>query len=52
MVAYYLRGTIGIRTCDQDKNLYITLFLLTIFRPDYYVPRFCEYTVSSAWIET
>ena len=32
-----LRGTIVIRTCDQHKNLYITLFLLTIFGPDYYV---------------
>ena len=34
-----LRGNIVIRTCDQHKNLYIPLFLLTIFGPDYYVPR-------------
>ena len=34
-----LRGTIIIRTCDVHKTLYIPLFLLTIFGPDYYVPR-------------
>ena len=34
-----LRGTIIIRTFDQHKNLYITVFLLTVFGPDYYVPR-------------
>ena len=34
-----LRGTILIKTCDQHKNLYITLFLPTPFGPDYYVPR-------------
>ena len=34
-----LRGTIIIRTFDQHKNLYIPVFLLTVFGPDYYVPR-------------
>ena len=34
-----LRGTIIIRTCDQHKNIYNTLFLLAICGPDYYVPR-------------
>ena len=35
----YSRGTtIVIRTCDQDQNLYIPVFLLTTFGPDYYVP--------------
>ena len=33
----YLRGTIVIRTHDIHKKLYITLFLLSIFGPDYYV---------------
>ena len=28
-------GTIVMRTCDQHKNLYIPLLLLTIFGPDY-----------------
>ena len=35
---YYLRGTIIIRTYDKRKTLYIPLFLLTIFGPDYYTP--------------
>ena len=26
-----------VRSCDQHKNLYIILFLLTIFGPDYYI---------------
>ena len=34
-----IRGTVAIRTCDQHENLYITLLLLTMFGPDYYVPR-------------
>ena len=34
-----LRGTIVIKTCDQHKNLYIPLFLLTVVGPDYYGPR-------------
>ena len=33
----YIPGTILIRTCDEHKNLYITVFLLTIFGPDYHV---------------
>ena len=37
---YYLRGTIIIRTCDQHKYLYITVFLRAIFGPDYYVPPY------------
>ena len=36
--ALLLRGTIIIRTCDQHKTLYIPVFLLTIFGPDYYTP--------------
>ena len=35
----YLRGTIIIRTFDVYKKLYIPVFLLTVFGPDYYVPR-------------
>ena len=34
-----LRGAIVIRTHRIHKNLYITLFLLIIFGPYYYVPR-------------
>ena len=33
-----LRRTIVIRTHDIHKNLYITLFWLTKFGPEYYVP--------------
>ena len=36
-----LRRTTVIRACDQHEKLYIVLFvlLITIFGPDYYVPR-------------
>ena len=33
-------NTMVIRTCDQHKNLYIPLFFLTMFGPDYCVPRY------------
>ena len=33
-----LRGTLVNRTYGEDKNLYIHLFLLTIFGPIYYRP--------------
>ena len=35
---YCENNNIVIRTCDQHKNLYITLFLLTIFGPHYMYP--------------
>ena len=35
----YSARPILIRTCDHHKNLYIALFSLTIFSPDYNVPR-------------
>ena len=38
-VLMVLRGAIVIRTHHIHKNLYITLFLLIIFGPYYYVPR-------------
>ena len=35
---YYGGRTIGNRTRDIHKNLYNTLFLRSVFGPDYYVP--------------
>ena len=35
---FYLRGTLVNRTYGGHKNLYINLFLLTIFGPVYYRP--------------
>ena len=37
-ILVYLRGAIVIRTHHIHKNLYITIFLLIIFGPYYYVP--------------
>ena len=45
---YRVRGAIANRTSGSHKNLYISLFLLTIFCPIYYIPRnrtrFCTET--------
>ena len=38
MTLNYYGGTILNRTCGTDKNLYISLFLLTRFGPIYYGP--------------
>ena len=35
-----LRGAILSRTCGTHKNLYTSLFLLTIFGPNYYGPPY------------
>ena len=58
MQQYRIRRTILIRTCDQHKNLYITLFLLAIFGPDYCVPgtsvilTFCPVTDCTEYKES